>query len=128
MMHAASGPGILAVVAFVALGGCGGGGGGGPAPPSGPGGIVASPPVLSLGGIGPSAAQQLRISQPSYSGMLAVSGCSANATLSATSGPNPLTITVTPQALGSCSLSVLGGNYQSATIPVSVSTSAITIQ
>ncbi|HVA36464.1 MAG TPA: hypothetical protein VNJ51_02495 [Candidatus Dormibacteraeota bacterium] len=89
------------------------------------GSISASPTSLTFLSLGSGAAQTITLTQ--LNGTLSVSGCSGNVSLSATSGASPLAITVTPTAVGTCTLSVTGSPSGTLSVPVSIATTSITV-
>ena len=91
------------------------------------------PSSVSLVGTGSANTKSFSASENFYSGtMTQTNSCSPSAgviaTVSPVSGTAPVTFTVTPQAVGSCSITISDSNSQSATVAVTVTTESIVIQ
>lgn len=94
-----------------------------PAPTAGP--VVLAPSSLSLTGLGASNAQTVGVSESGYTGTFtATSGtCTGIADVASSSGNS---FTVTPIAVGQCTLNFSNAAGQSASLPVVVTTTIIT--
>ena len=86
--------------------------------------------ALSFVAIGNAAAQNLGVSQTGFVGNFnEMDTCSGIVTASTVSTAGPSTnYTVTPLAVGSCSITITGGSGLSVMIPVTVTTSGLTVQ
>jgi hypothetical protein len=95
-----------------------------PTPTPAPGVVVLTHATLGFTATGAAFAQTSTASQSNYSGTFTASTttCAGIATISASSGT---TFTVTPLAPGSCSFTIAGGNGQSTTLAVGVTTTSV---
>ncbi len=96
-----------------------------------PGPLTASPNVLSFLGTGASLAQTVTVSSTSYNGSFSASACTnAQSTTVATVGPVGAngTFSVTPQAVGACTIDVSDAANRHISVSVTVATSSITVK
>jgi hypothetical protein len=94
--------------------------------------IIVSPTSLSFVAAGNAYAQTFSASEANYSGTFTQNNtCNPNsgtiATISPASGSAPVTFTVTPQAAGSCTVTVMDTNGQSKQLTIGVTTTSGTI-
>lgn len=92
--------------------------------------VVPTPLGLSFVATGSAAAQNLGVSQTGFAGNFnEIDTCSGIVTASAVSTAGPsANYTITPLAVGSCSITITGGSGSSMMIPVTVTTSGLTVQ
>jgi hypothetical protein len=95
-----------------------------------PGGVSASPAPLNFEGTGSSLAQAVSVTQPGFSGTFSESNtCSSIATVATTANSGgKAAYLVTPIAAGLCEIVLGGGNSDSYTLHVSVTTTGFGIQ
>jgi len=98
-----------------------------PTPTPTPGSINVSPKSLDFLALGSQNAQTFTVSQTNASGVFSVnaSNCTSIVSVSPASGAPPFT--VTPVGAGVCSLAIGGDGGQAAILPISVTTSSVTV-
>lgn len=102
-----------------------------PTPVPTPGPLTASPNVLSFLGTGASLAQTVTVSSTFYTGAFSASACTnAQSTTVATVGPVGTngTFSVTPQAVGACTIDVSDAANRHTSVSVTVATSSLNVQ
>ncbi|HEY0381915.1 MAG TPA: hypothetical protein VGC72_06925 [Candidatus Elarobacter sp.] len=102
-----------------------------PTPVPTPGPLTASPNALSFLGTGASLAQTVTVSSTFYTGSFSASACTnAQSTTVATVGPvaGDGTFSVTPQAVGACTIDVSDAANRHTSVSVTVATSSITVK
>lgn len=130
---------FLCAASLLLLVACGGGGGGGSSasggtPPTQP--VPTSPIILrqgqyqvvklQLAGTGPNYAQAVLVSQGGYAGAFTAASTDCGSVATFALSQNELT--VTGSAVGSCTIVISDTFAQTATLPISVTTSGVTIQ
>lgn len=87
--------------------------------------VVASVASLSFSAAGAAFAQQFTVSQQSYTGQFVLSGINTAVATAQIAGN---TVTVTPVAAGSTSVTVTGGSGRSVNVPIGVTTLSVPVQ
>jgi hypothetical protein len=130
-MHAVRLISFAAIALCVVFAGCGGGNGGPfigvptAKPSATPGIVTLSPASLAFTASGSSYAQTVTVTQSNYSNGAFTAGtttCSGIATVAEASSTS---FTFTPVGAGSCTYTISGGNGQSATLAVGVTTTSV---
>ena len=98
--------------------------------PSGGGGVTANPSSLSFLAIGASYFQNLNVSQSNFTGAYSESdNCTGVVTVGVTSNTAGSAVyEVTPTGVGTCQITITGGNGKTATIGVTATSTSVGIQ
>jgi hypothetical protein len=100
-----------------------------PTPTATPAAVVPNPSALTFSATGATSAQQLTVAQTGFVGTFAQTNtCAAVASVSPAGAPAATPVfTVTPNAAGTCSITITGGSGQTVIVSVAVTTSGLVV-